>query len=99
MLIPVQRMEITWQLIMKKCVATCVYIIMRKTNYTHTSYLTFFWEGELLISCYLLHSCSYVCREIPMALPIICGSKLLPSKYDTIAYYIGRLLHEVKVLK
>ena len=34
-----------------------------------------------------------------MALPIICGSKLLPSKYDTIAYYIGRLLHEVKVLK
>ena len=71
MLIPVQRMEITWQLIMEK-MCTCVYIIMRKTNYTHTSYISlFFWEGELLISCYLLHSCSYVCREIPMALPIL----------------------------
>ena len=77
MLISVQRMEITWQLIMKNTVmCTCVYII-----------------------AYLLHSCSYVRREIPMALPIICGSKLLPSKYDTIANYIGRLLHEVKVLK
>ena len=44
MLIPVQRMEITWQLIMEK-MCTCVYIIMRKTNYTHTSYLTFFLGG------------------------------------------------------
>ena len=34
-----------------------------------------------------------------MALPIICGSKLLPRKYDTLVYSTGRLLHEVKVLK